>query len=438
MRVSTFALWSTALAVSASIPMATGQEQTLPEFFEAHEIGYIDLNSPQEMGGWLSTIPASSPMWSVVARNDGRNQTATAPVAQNPLAGRATASAPTVGTFTSTPATPAPPTVSTRPPTQVNPPQTGGDNSAAPTTRRRPPTERVPTPTVDTTTTVQTPVQPRVVGDRFPARFFPGWGGFDPLIHFYADSAVTVNVKAGIHKGIPVAWWPRGLASGETVEFRDLRVDPRLNPVTSSAIDTQKWPGLKPLTYLRDAMATPVKLGNKIEGGISYEGIMPIAPDLTVRMSRKGLYEIRNDSEMELVNAVLIPFGETHNGVALGTIKPGAVVHVDLAEAAQQPLAALMAKHLGKTGLFPAEIAGLQKLILTPEFRLNPGARLLAQFSDAEWAKRFPLEIAPAPKRLVRVGMLRIFDAQAYNATGDRVGNGRPAPGTQLTGQGQR
>lgn len=440
MRLSTFALWSTALVVASSA--AIGGEQKLPEFYEAHEIGFIDLNSPQELGGWLSTIPASSPMWSTVSRNDGTNDVASgATVARDPMDGRATAPAVAPGSAfvpaRNTPVTPADnPDAPTRTP-GMGTRNTGGDaaGSSPPPTRRRPaPTTPVATPPPTTTR-----VSEREAFDdgatRAPRR---NWRSCDPLLHFYADSAVTVNVSAGFGDGLPVAWWPRGLASGEHVEFRGLRVDPSLDPASSATVDTQQWPGLKPLTYLRDALATPVKLGNNVEGGIAYEGVMQYSPDITVRMAVPGIYEVRNATEADLVNAILIPFGEAHHGVALGTVKPGEVQYVEMREAKRQPLDALMAAHLAKTGLFPAEIAGLQKLCLTPEFRLNTGVRLLAQFSDAEWSKRFPLTIAPAPKRLVRVGMLRIFDAQLYNAAGDRHGNGRPAPAATLTGHGRR
>ncbi|MHC5021783.1 MAG: hypothetical protein ACYTGX_17070, partial [Planctomycetota bacterium] len=240
-------------------------------------------------------------MWSTVQRNDGR-RTADAPVTRaNPLDGRETAPQSGPDVFRPDPA-PQPGMPSTQPTTTPgNPGRVNGNDSGGLNTRPNrpaPPVESTPVPpTTTTTVSGDPPPRTRVDGEtvRFPARRWTGLGGCDPLIHFYADSAVNVNVKAGFKDGVPVAWWPRGLAAGEQVEFRDVRVDPNLDPVSSQSINLQKWPGLKPLGLLRDAMATPVKLGNKVEGGIAYEGLMPIAPDLTVRMAVKGIYEVRND-----------------------------------------------------------------------------------------------------------------------------------------------
>ncbi|MHC5019884.1 MAG: hypothetical protein ACYTGX_07175 [Planctomycetota bacterium] len=238
----------------------------------------------------------------------------------------------------------------------------------------------------------------------------------DPTLLFYADRALRVNVRVGFRQGAPVAWWPNGTADGRFVRFDRVLVDPKLKPASPRELDTAKYPGLAPLKYLREAGATPVKVDGRIEGGLVYEGVLPFQPRLTVRHVEKTTYGVRNDGNYTVHDVILIPKGERTKGYLLGDLKPGATRRVVLKDTEKLPLTSILDLQLGRTGLYPKEVTALRKTLLSPDFMLDPGVRLMARVPESEWRSHFPLQITPRPRQLLRVGVLRIFDAVRYRA----------------------
>jgi hypothetical protein len=238
----------------------------------------------------------------------------------------------------------------------------------------------------------------------------------DPTLLFYADRAVTVNVRVGFRRGAPVAWWPSGRAEGRFVRFDNVLIDPKLKPAEARTLDVTRYPGLAPLKYLREAGATPVRIDGRTEGGLVYEGVLPFQPRLTVRHVEKTTYGVRNDGNYTVHDVILIPKGEREQGYLLGDLKPGAMRRVVLKSTETLPLGSILDLQFGRTGLYPKEVQALRKTLLSPDFMLGPGVRLIARIPAQEWQSHFPLEITPRPRQLMRVGVMRIFDAVRYRA----------------------
>lgn len=325
MRSIAFAALSAALVSGLSAGFAVGEEPSAPTRFEVHEFGYLDLNRPQSMQGWLQGIP----------KNSAINTSA----------------------------------------------RWGAEQGWRETV---------------------------AVRDDVPPN--------DPSLLFYSDRAVTANVRVGFRRGAPVAWWPAGRAVGRFVEFANVLIDPKLKPASPRTLDVARYPGLAPLKYLREAGATPVRVQGRTEGGLVYEGVLPFQPRLTVRHVGQTTYGVRNEGNYTVHDVILIPKGERERGYLLGDLKPGATRRVVLSETETLALGNILDLHLGRTGLFPKEATALRKTLLSPDFMLGPGVRLLGRIPTQEWQSHFPLEITPAPRQLIRVGVMRIFDAVRYRA----------------------
>jgi hypothetical protein len=238
----------------------------------------------------------------------------------------------------------------------------------------------------------------------------------DPALLFYSNELVRANVTITLPGGAPVAWWPSGTANGRTLRFNNVEINPKRRPASPEALKTSKYPGLLPLKYIREIGATPVRVNGKTEGGLVYEGIVPFNPKLTVKHLRKEGYEIHNGSTMTLHDVILIPDGERSRGYLVGDMKAGATFWVKLGELEKHQLSLMIDLHLQRTGLFPGEVVALRKTLLSADFVLDPGVRLLARVPPAVWARRFVLNIWPKPRQILRVGVIRLFDAVAYRA----------------------
>jgi len=236
----------------------------------------------------------------------------------------------------------------------------------------------------------------------------------DPALLFYATRPLVAQVTVGFRGGAPVAWWPSAVPNGRQLHFANVQVNPALHPARPEALDTVKYPGLAPLRHVREAGATPVRVNNRTEGGLVYEGMLPFNPRLTVRQLRREGFEVRNDTPDTMHDVILIPGGERERGYLVGDMAPGTRFWIRLADTEAHPVADLIDLHLRRTGLFPKEIVALRKTLLSADFVLDPGVRLLARLPRAAWDACFPLTIQPAPRQIVRVGVVRLFDAAGY------------------------
>ncbi|MHC5021074.1 MAG: hypothetical protein ACYTGX_13380 [Planctomycetota bacterium] len=466
---------ATGLTVAALGSHAIGvhaDEPERPSRYEVHEIGFVDLNRPETSGGWLSTVPPGTPLKGAAdfrarraavdmfamqgpgnagnargganagpnnggnggnANNGGRGRgnqpggPAANPPPANPPA-NPPVPAPNMGGQGNGggPAAPAP-----NPPPPWRGGQAGNNPPAPPPNAGRDGTPAPPT------TNPGPPVPPRRNTNRRTDT--PPPPPQDPALLFYTDQPVQVSVRVGFTDGVPVAWWPKARPDGRDLVFKDVTVSPALQAPKAEALDTAKWPGLEPLKQFRSIGATPVQVGKAVEGALVYEGALPFAPKIEVRRAGDGQWRVHNRGDFTLLDVLLVPAGEREKCVLIGSLAAGKSVTVSAADGALQDLAGSTEMLLRGTGLFPKEVTALRKTLLSSTFVLDPGARVLARVPQKQWEKLFPLTIEPKPRQLLRVGVLRLFDAEHYDAkdTGRiplAVTGGRPAgrTGTML------
>ncbi len=238
----------------------------------------------------------------------------------------------------------------------------------------------------------------------------------DPFLFFHSDGPVEVSVRAGCWRGIPIASWPAGEPQGRSMVFEKVLVDPAAEKPAASGLRTEKFPGLTPLANFRAVGATPVRVGKAVEGGLAYESAMPFPLALSVKRDHEGMIVVRNDSDIVLQGVLLIPAEETSRALRLGTLGAREVRRVATRPSDKDlcPLAETLDLELGTTGLFPEEIRAMRRTLLTADFTSGLGVRLVARIPDAVWRTMFPLEVKPAPRQLLRLGMLRVFDSERY------------------------
>ncbi|MCI0341840.1 MAG: hypothetical protein L0216_11935 [Planctomycetales bacterium] len=227
-------------------------------------------------------------------------------------------------------------------------------------------------------------------------------------------------MKVGVRKGFPVAWLPAGSQAGREVTF-EARLEPGSRRPTPAELRTDRWPGLLPLAAFRSARATPVRVRGNLEAGLAYEAALPVALAFSAQRRADGTVLLRNGSGIPLQGLFLVPPSETTRAVRIGTLPPGSERIVsEKPEAAELvPLADALRLDLGSLGLFPDEAAALATAVLSTDFTSGVGVRLVARVPREVWDGLFPLEISPAPRQLVRVGLLRFFEADRFVPSAD-------------------
>ncbi len=279
-----------------------------------------------------------------------------------------------------------------------------------------------------------------------------------PIIYFYCTRpTLKVEVKVTFAEGAPVAWWPccsspvdRGIArpkGGETPVFRtltwsawlgekspipaDLTWGPR-SPLRedTSAPRPPKEPERPPCPWLADARlkeASQVSVvGSKVQRGapwttsqreterfIYYDGLVPAPNGLRCVAATKDAVTVKNAGEFPIRDLFVVDrrtaesrtmaFAHVAGPIASGEERQIALATRSAVNVVAEAKAAVQ-KALAAAGLSGAEAAAVLK-IWDQGFFGAPGVAAFYLLPQAEYDRMLPLEIKPAPKKLVRVGI---------------------------------
>ena len=273
-----------------------------------------------------------------------------------------------------------------------------------------------------------------------------------PIVYFYTKRpALRVEVAVRFADGAPVTWWPccerpvddgmgpRGGGDKRLPLFRELVWDVwlgRVIPATTrhdrggSWVEVEDYPlpkdcwlkqarleGASPLTVTGTTMvrsAPWMSNQRETERFLFYDGLVPAPDGLRCTASASGGATFRNAGRFPIADLFVVDHRGRGEGDPVlfayhaGPIGPGKEAKVALAAvpARKWPLEGSAALRLAllAAGLFEAEADALLGLWRAGLFE-RPGLSAFHVLPREEYDRMLPMAIAPAPGKLVRVGV---------------------------------
>ena len=281
-----------------------------------------------------------------------------------------------------------------------------------------------------------------------------------PVIYFYTDAEVTVEVEARFPKGFITEWFPQAtqigpaliptnLASAATatatedslIHWREVRVLPlRLNREAANRIPED--PGKTHYLSARETESAFVRVNNlsptnhaeEFEKFLFYRGSGNFSTPLVVTTSDDGTVTVENTGATPLAHLFLLQVHEGRSAWAkMETLGPRAKQvwqKLNSAPAAKrlapeefkaQVGSAMIAALVG-AGLYPAEAKAMVKTWSTAWFS-EAGTRVLYLLPRGWTDEILPLKLDPQPRELIRVmvGRAEIITPQAQKELADQI-----------------
>jgi hypothetical protein len=263
-----------------------------------------------------------------------------------------------------------------------------------------------------------------------------------PVLYFYGREAQALGVRVDFPTGVLSEWFPQvatfgpplSQVEGQTPRAGFMRWEVELAP----AVSEDRFPAVDPLDVWapsRRVAATPLRIGDEHERFIFYRGLGAFTLPLAVEAEADGQVRVENHSDDGTPALFVLRVHEV-GGRLGGKIQPlgrlagrGSLrfpppvegkehdLDVYVADAQRQIAAALV-----ETGLYPDEAQAMVETWSRSYFQ-TPGLRLLYVVPRGWTDALLPLEVTPAPARLVRtlVGRVEVLDRAEEAALAARL-----------------
>jgi hypothetical protein len=302
----------------------------------------------------------------------------------------------------------------------------------------------------------------------------PGKGGLStlqrmetPVIYFYSDRALTVDVSVTFPKGWITEWYPQASQIGPSVPINTNLVHLRTTLSESRAIwnnlkvlseRSAHWPRTESDSHYSTARQTTANLVQmdlppgsngppEMEKFIFYRGAGSFATPLHVSVDANETVVLKNTGSENLSSLFLVSVHKTGSGVYgsilsannLTTEKPAMFPVIDRQEYPleefQTRIAAQMEAALVAEGLFVDEAKAMVNTWKDSWFT-EEGERVLYILPRSWTDETLPLTLNPKPEKLVRVMVGRaeiitpkverkLADSLTQAASGDAMARGR-------------
>jgi hypothetical protein len=267
-----------------------------------------------------------------------------------------------------------------------------------------------------------------------------------PVIYLYGPEASTVSVRVSFPDGFITEWYPKAnrvaayLGSGIPPKGPDVR-RPRGNEP-----DSIRWPEVKlgpvsnppdfpleqpPSHYYaaRSTDAAPLLAGDESEKFLFYRGVGQFQPPLAVRAGTGDWMIARSLGPEQIPAAILFANNDGRISWRVqGTIGAEVILEAPQAAAGIDALRGEMQRILVSQGLFPKEAKAM--VATWGDSWFEEGTRLFYFLPTRAVDPILPLEIRPAPARVVRVfvGRMEIFTPGRKRAIRDAIAHGDSSP----------
>ncbi len=245
-----------------------------------------------------------------------------------------------------------------------------------------------------------------------------------PVVYFYTDRLQTVTLRVGVPSGRPALWWPPvsdfsprpprldwgnsfpnpppPIESIEPKEgsliWQGLQVDSSRGATRFRSVPKEHW-----WQVARETDAATVSAQGQFERFVFYEALSPVTSSLSVEWSEDSVV-VRNTDTVPVSPVIAIRVQKSSVQLAAAdTISSGE----ELRLAPNSSDISALESRLRRAGLFEKEAAGMAKIWRT-EFFETDGLRVLYFMPETRIRSLLPMQIEPAPDKLVRVLLVHI------------------------------
>ncbi len=247
-----------------------------------------------------------------------------------------------------------------------------------------------------------------------------------PVIYFYADRPQTVDVSVDFPGGTITEWFPQSAQRMEKMAGKKFAT-PRPPGISWDKVNvlTSKTPDLLPMDEsgshyfaARDTDANLVQVAPEngkaeTEKFLFYRGVGDFTAPLAVKLESTDFRTLRveNHGTENIAEFYVLENTPVRRGwLKIDNLKPNEtrplsltnMTSVESSEALMTAMASQVSQTLVKQGLFPREASAMVKTWEQTWFN-EPGLRVLYPMSRGNTDKVLPLQLSPAPAKLVRV-----------------------------------
>ncbi len=248
-----------------------------------------------------------------------------------------------------------------------------------------------------------------------------------PVIYFYADKDVDVNVAVTFRQGLVTEWYPSanvtptalpvGATPFSSPSFASLARWPRVSIRPGSPERYPTEPAESHYYAARRTDAAPVVVGGQQEKFLFYRGVGDFEPPVSATVAPDGSIRVSARSDAPLGTLILF---ENRDGSMAYSVRHVASRSATLAaptlDGEAMPPTAELEQALIADGLYPKEARAMVETWRDSWF--EEGTRLFYLAPRAVVDSRLPLVITPAPDETVRtfVGRVELFTARSEGA----------------------
>jgi hypothetical protein len=230
-----------------------------------------------------------------------------------------------------------------------------------------------------------------------------------PVLYFYTQHDVTVNVAVGFRQGAITEWYPRALvtqpngvnANNGTISWSDVHV----SPGQADTFPLENGPSH--YYKARNTDATPLRAGSQVEKFLFYRGVGQFAPPLAATVQPDGRTTVWTPDNAPIGDVILF---ENRRGTIAHDVRRVSTARATLdrpspEDTASTPQADLV-RLLIANGLYPKEAQAMVDTWSDSWF--EEGSRLLYIVPSQAVDAIVPLTITPAPSAVARVFVGRL------------------------------
>jgi len=239
-----------------------------------------------------------------------------------------------------------------------------------------------------------------------------------PVLYFYADRDTTVSVRVLFHHGLMTEWFPSAAVKQGPVAASTLRVADetstiewprvRVTPAASPAFPLER--GESHYYAARNTDAAPLSVGGGRERFLFYRGVADFDAPLSAAFEPDGRIAVRNRGSSDIPAAILFERRGAKLGFRdLGLLGGELIAPAPTLDGTIDGLRRTLERTLVSQGLTTKEAAAMIETWRDSWF--EEGLRVFYVVPRHMVDEVLPLEITPAPSRVIRVfvGRMEVF-----------------------------
>lgn len=236
-----------------------------------------------------------------------------------------------------------------------------------------------------------------------------------PVLYFYSNHEETVDVRVRFPQGLITEWYPRAVVPSPlpridlasttgAIDWNSVRIRPGAEPTFATE------PGDSHYYAARETDASPVEVDGQRERFLFYRGLASFPVSVSARIGDEGTIAVENAGTSNIRSLIVFENDGRHMGYRVaGDVEKRTRVKRPALTGNIASLRQELERILMDEGLYPREARAMVETWRDAWF--EKGLRLFYIVPQTSVDSILPLEIVPAPARVVRtfVGRLELI-----------------------------